>query len=215
MGNWKNRDRNAGGDGRFVSKTGLLTFKVINALDSLALGEEYQKYYKPKHRQLRLAAEVISEGDQKKKLITWMYQLKMENDASIAAVLRHIEGIFNVTIEGDENEPLDMGPLVGRVFMAEPKEREFGDPDDPKKQIQLKWFDPDNPSADFGDFILDDAVRAENEPAVLVPGSNDTSDEYWGIIQEAAAKRKEREDKKSDGGGGDAAEADDDEPLPF
>ena len=205
--------------GMFVNQEGTYQFEIVNAMDSLGVGPAYAAKYNNEYRQLSFSAKVISEGEMNGKIMSWRYNLKFEKDLSIAAVMRHIQELFNVTIEGDEEEAIDMSPFIGRVFMANPKAREIGNEDNPRTMVKLMWFDPGNPDADYGDFIFDDKIVAANTSAIIQPGSNDASLAYWDIIETAAAKRAEREASGggSTGGGGSAPSGgdEDDEPLPF
>lgn len=150
------------------------------------------------------------------KIMSWRYNLKFEKDLSIGAVIRHIQELLNVSIEGDESEALDMTPFIGRVFMANPKARDVGNEDNQRSMVKLMWFDPANPDADYGDFIFDDKIVEANASAIIQPGSNDTSLAYWAIIEDAAAKRAERDAAGGGGGGtGGTSSEEDDEPLPF
>ncbi len=215
MGKWNERNTDKP-TGMFVNEEGTYQFKIVNAMDSLGVGPAYAAKYNNEYRQLCFSAKVISEGEMQGKLLSWRYNLKFEKDLSIAAVMRHIQELFNVSIEGDESEPLDMAPFIGRVFMANPKARDIGNEDNPRSMVKLMWFDPANPDADYGDFIFDDKIVAANNSAIIQSGSNDTSLAYWAIIEEAAERRAERD--ASGGGqstGGTPSDPEDDEPLPF
>ena len=209
MGNWGKRDRTEQ-TGMFVNKAGLYQFKIANAMDSLALGSAYTGKYSNEFRQLVFSAEVVSEGEMKGKIMSWRYNLKFGNDNSLNAVMRHIENLFSVSLDGDEDTPLDMAPFIGRIFMAEPKARDIGTEDDAKFRVKLMWFDPDNPDAAFGDFIFDEKIVTSNKKATIEPGDNATSEAYWAIIEKAGKKKDEKATTPAAQTGDD-----DDEPLPF
>jgi len=212
MGKWNERNTDKP-TGMFVNEEGTYQMEIVHAMDSSACGPGYAQKYNNEFRQLVFSAKVLSECDMKDKILSWRYNLKFENANSISAVMRHIQGLFNVSMEGDELEPMDMAPFIGRVFMANPKSREIGNEDNPRSMVKLMWFDPENANEEFGDFLFDEKLFESNAHAVVQPGANDTSLAYWSIVEAAAAKRAERGDSAPAGGA--PAGGDDDEPLPF
>jgi len=210
-GGWGDFDRNSSGNSKFLSNAdATYQFKVKAAIDSAAIPGYLERFPTHEPRVLRFYSEVISEGEENGKLIGHQYKIKLDNPNSIGAVLRHMETIFNVKLAGgDPNLPLDMGPFIGRVFMAKPKEITVGDSDNPSKRVVLNWFEQDK---DFGGFVYDEAIIAQNESAIIEPGSNDTSEAFWAAVVEADERRANRD---SGDGGGAPSDGDDDEPLPF
>jgi len=203
---------------RFLENdSGTFQFRIKAAIDSAAIGAPYfEKYGKDAPRALRFLAEVISEGDDKGKLLSFRFKLNVENKSSSDYLRKILDKIFNVRIGGsDRDASLDMSAFIGRVFMAQPSSYNIGDAEHPKKVVVLYSFVD---GKDYGSFIYDENIISQNEAVVIEHGSDETSEQFWDAVLEAQKKRDEYKKDSGgnggNGGGSDSGEIDDD-PLPF